>query len=85
MLSLLLAFWFVYTTLAIYVFFILSLSLSLSLFYNSNATEVMDTPGWNNLVTNHPSLVGDAFKALALLVLPRKRRRLSSDQTSSTS
>ena len=50
-----------------------------------NATEVMDTPGWSNLVTNHPTLVGDAFKALALLVLPRKRRRLSSDQTSSTS
>ena len=52
----------------------------------SNASEVMETQGWNNLVSNHPSLVADAFKALALSVVSRsKRPRLSSDQTTSSS
>ena len=50
-----------------------------------NAAEVMDSSGWDNLVRNHPSLVADAFKALAQSVVPRKRPRLLSDPSSQLS
>jgi hypothetical protein len=34
-------------------------------FINSHATEVMDTTGWKQMVLSQPSLVADAFRALA--------------------
>ena len=34
-------------------------------FINSHATEVMDTTGWKQMVLTQPSLVADAFRALA--------------------
>ena len=34
-------------------------------FINSHATEVMDTQGWKHMVNTQPSLVADAFRALA--------------------
>ena len=50
----------------------------LSLAY-SHAAEVMDTAGWTLLITSHPNLVADAFKALAQTSLARKRPRLASN------
>lgn len=47
-------------------------------FINSHAAEVMDTSGWSLLISSHPNLVADAFKALAQTSLARKRPRLSS-------
>ena len=34
-------------------------------FINSHATEVMDTQGWKHMLTQNPTLVADAFRALA--------------------
>ncbi|KAK6183633.1 speckle-type POZ protein [Patella vulgata] len=34
-------------------------------FINSHATEVMDTMGWKAMVSTHPHLIADAFRALA--------------------
>ena len=45
----------------------------------SHAPEVMDTAGWTSLISGHPNLVADAFKALAQTSLARKRPRLSSN------
>ncbi|KAL5510493.1 hypothetical protein EMCRGX_G006049 [Ephydatia muelleri] len=55
-------------------------------FINNYAPEVMDTQGWNTLVSRHAHLVAEAFKALALaeITLLRKRRRLSSGGSSNS-
>lgn len=51
-------------------------------FINSHATEVMDTQGWKHMVNTQPSLVADAFRALATqqsppIGPPRKRIKQS--------
>lgn len=49
-------------------------------FINSNAFEVMRTSSWNELVTGHPHLVAETYKALVSQVQscfpPRKRLKL---------
>ena len=51
-----------------------------------NAAKVTEMPGWSRLVSDSPSLVADAFKAVAhktpttsALSPPRKRTRGSSN------
>jgi len=52
-------------------------------YIDRHASDVMESPRWNNLVSSHPLLVAAAFKALAQTTLPRKRPRLTvADQTS---
>ncbi|ESO94307.1 hypothetical protein LOTGIDRAFT_232540 [Lottia gigantea] len=51
-------------------------------FINSHATDVMDTMGWKSMVSTHPHLIADAFRALASqqsppLGPPRKRVKQS--------
>lgn len=48
----------------------------------SHATDVMDTLGWKNMVTTHPHLINEAFRALATQQIPpigppRKRVKMS--------
>lgn len=43
--------------------------------------DVMETVGWRNMMTSHPLLIGDAYRAMAsqqlpLLGPPRKRPKL---------
>merc|ERR1712025_946739 len=37
---------------------------------NRHATDVMDTPGWKQMVSSNPHLVAEAFKALATQQIP---------------
>lgn len=37
---------------------------------NRHATDVMETPGWKQMVTSNPHLVAEAFKALATQQIP---------------
>ena len=37
---------------------------------NRHATDVMETPGWKQMVTTNPHLVAEAFKALATQQIP---------------
>ncbi|XP_053698228.1 protein roadkill isoform X4 [Sabethes cyaneus] len=51
-------------------------------FINTHATDVMDTVGWKNMVTTHPHLINEAFRALATQQIPpigppRKRVKMS--------
>lgn len=51
-------------------------------FINSHATDVMETPGWKQMITRQPHLVAEAFKALATQQVPpigppRKRIKLA--------
>lgn len=50
-------------------------------FPSSYASEVTETPGWSVLVQRHPSLVAEAFKALAtqqcVFGHPRKKMKIS--------
>lgn len=34
-------------------------------FINGHATDVMETPGWKSMISSHPHLIADAFRALA--------------------
>ncbi|CAG4915586.1 unnamed protein product [Colias eurytheme] len=34
-------------------------------FINTHATDVMDTTGWKNMISSHPHLIAEAFRALA--------------------
>ncbi|CAH2105646.1 unnamed protein product [Euphydryas editha] len=34
-------------------------------FINTHATDVMDTAGWKNMISSHPHLIAEAFRALA--------------------
>ncbi|XP_038104919.1 protein roadkill isoform X2 [Culex quinquefasciatus] len=48
----------------------------------SHATDVMETVGWKNMVTTHPHLINEAFRALATQQIPpigppRKRVKMS--------
>lgn len=50
-------------------------------FVNIHATEVMETPGWKSMISTHPHLIAEAFRALATqqvppINLPRKRLKL---------
>ena len=40
----------------------------------SHATDVMETPGWRELVQSHPHLVAEAFRALASQQSPPPER-----------
>ena len=49
---------------------------------SSHATDVMETVGWKNMVTTHPHLINEAFRALATQQIPpigppRKRVKMS--------
>ncbi|PVD35732.1 hypothetical protein C0Q70_02695 [Pomacea canaliculata] len=49
-------------------------------FINSHATDVMDSAGWKDIITTHPHLIAEAFRALASqqsppLGPPRKRMK----------
>lgn len=51
-------------------------------FHSSHATDVMETVGWKNMVTTHPHLINEAFRALATQQIPpigppRKRVKMS--------
>lgn len=51
-------------------------------FINTHATDVMETVGWKNMVTTHPHLINEAFRALATQQIPpigppRKRVKMS--------
>ncbi|CAO1427941.1 unnamed protein product [Diamesa serratosioi] len=51
-------------------------------FINTHATDVMETLGWKNMVTTHPHLINEAFRALATQQIPpigppRKRVKMS--------
>nr|KAG5688856.1 hypothetical protein BaRGS_005231 [Batillaria attramentaria] len=51
-------------------------------FINSHATDVMDSAGWKDIITTHPHLIAEAFRALASqqsppLGPPRKRMKQS--------
>ena len=37
---------------------------------NRHATDVMETPGWKQMVSSNPHLVAEAFKALATQQIP---------------
>ena len=37
---------------------------------NRHATDVMETPGWKEMVSSNPHLVAEAFKALATQQIP---------------
>jgi len=37
---------------------------------NRHATDVMDTPGWKQMVNTNPHLVAEAFRALATQQIP---------------
>lgn len=39
-------------------------------FINSHATDVMETTGWKQMITRHPHLVAEAFRALATQQVP---------------
>ncbi|KAI5644404.1 BTB/POZ domain-containing protein [Phthorimaea operculella] len=51
----------------------------------SHATDVMDTPGWKNMISSHPHLIAEAFRALATQqqqippIGPPRKRRLKQD------
>lgn len=52
------------------------------LILSSHATDVMETVGWKNMVTTHPHLINEAFRALATQQIPpigppRKRVKMS--------
>ncbi|CAO2597555.1 Speckle-type POZ protein-like [Lemmus lemmus] len=51
-------------------------------FINSQATDIMETPGWKSMIQSHPHLVAEAFRALASAQcpqfgIPRKRLKQS--------
>ncbi|XP_055678847.1 protein roadkill isoform X1 [Lutzomyia longipalpis] len=51
-------------------------------FINTHATDVMETQGWKNMITTHPHLIAEAFRALATQQVPpigppRKRVKMS--------
>lgn len=51
-------------------------------FINTHATDVMETPGWKNMITAQPHLIAEAFRALATQQIPpigppRKRLKQS--------
>jgi len=39
-------------------------------FINTHATDVMDTIGWKSMITSHPHLIAEAFRALATQQIP---------------
>nr|XP_036674570.1 protein roadkill isoform X3 [Drosophila suzukii] len=51
-------------------------------FINTHATDVMETSGWQNMITTHSHLIAEAFRALATQQIPpigppRKRVKMS--------
>ncbi|XP_073840704.1 BTB/POZ and MATH domain-containing protein rdx isoform X1 [Musca autumnalis] len=51
-------------------------------FINTHATDVMETQGWQNMITTHSHLIAEAFRALATQQIPpigppRKRVKMS--------
>ncbi|XP_030558764.1 protein roadkill isoform X3 [Drosophila novamexicana] len=51
-------------------------------FINTHATDVMETTGWQNMITTHSHLIAEAFRALATQQIPpigppRKRVKMS--------
>ncbi|KAF0306793.1 Protein roadkill [Amphibalanus amphitrite] len=51
-------------------------------FVNIHATDVMETPAWKSMITSHPHLIAEAFRALATQQVPpinttRKRMKPS--------
>ncbi|KAL3613099.1 hypothetical protein CASFOL_043054 [Castilleja foliolosa] len=51
----------------------------------SHATDVMDTPGWKNMISSHPHLIAEAFRALATQqqqIPPSARRASASSRPS---
>lgn len=36
----------------------------------SHATDVMDTLGWKSMISSHPHLIAEAFRALATQQIP---------------
>ena len=50
--------------------------------FRSHATDVMETPAWKSMITSHPHLIAEAFRALATQQVPpinttRKRMKPS--------
>jgi len=50
--------------------------------FYSHATDVMETSGWQNMITTHSHLIAEAFRALATQQIPpigppRKRVKMS--------
>ncbi|XP_065219097.1 speckle-type POZ protein B isoform X4 [Planococcus citri] len=39
-------------------------------YINTHATDVMDTAAWKSMITTHPHLIGEAFRALATQQVP---------------
>lgn len=37
---------------------------------SSHATDVMETQGWQNMITTHSHLIAEAFRALATQQIP---------------
>lgn len=50
---------------------------------HSHATEVMETPAWKSMITSHPHLIAEAFRALATQQVPpinTTRKRIKTSQ-----
>lgn len=52
-------------------------------FINIHATDVMETPAWKSMITSHPHLIAEAFRALATQQVPpinTTRKRIKTSQ-----
>ena len=52
-------------------------------YINIHATDVMETPAWKSMITSHPHLIAEAFRALATQQVPpinTTRKRIKTSQ-----
>ena len=52
-------------------------------YINIHATDVMETPAWKAMITSHPHLIAEAFRALATQQVPpinTTRKRIKTSQ-----